>query len=176
VVAAAMWHMTSLTPAADFDYFVWARVFQMIGLPLLFIPINSAAYAGLPPDSTNQASALINVARNLGGSIGVSLANTEIAQRSQFHQARLVEHVTSSSLSYFDTSHRMTDYFTAQGAGPVAAGRAALAWIGQAVQNQATLLAYGDAFWVAALFAALMVPLVLLMLRPIDMRVGVAAH
>jgi hypothetical protein len=47
----------------------------MVGLPLLFVPITTASYAGLPPEKTNQASALINVARNLGGSIGVRSAS-----------------------------------------------------------------------------------------------------
>jgi DHA2 family multidrug resistance protein len=175
-VALSMWHMTSLSPAADFGYFVWARVFQMIGLPLLFIPINTAAYSGLPGESTNQASALINVARNLGGSIGVSMANTEIAQRSQFHQSRLVEHVVPSSQAWIDAQHRIAEYFASQGSGPLAAGKAAMAWAGQAIQNQATILAYGDVFWLAGLFAAAMVPLVLLMLRRVDLHSAPAAH
>ena len=67
-------------PDADFSYFAWARVWQMMGLPLLFIPINIVAYAGLPAEKTNQASALINVARNLAGGIEVSLANAVVAQ------------------------------------------------------------------------------------------------
>ena len=66
-------YSTTLTPDASFDYFAWVRLYQTVGLPFLFIPINTVAYDGLPPDKTNQASALMNVARNLGGSIGISL-------------------------------------------------------------------------------------------------------
>ena len=47
-----------------------------IGLPLIFLSITTASYDGIPPDKTDQASALINAARNIGGSIGVSLAST----------------------------------------------------------------------------------------------------
>src|SRR6516164_3871127 len=83
-IALSMWYSTTLTPNASFDYFAWVRIFQMIGLPFLFIPINTVAYDGLPPDKTNQASALMNVARNLGGSIGISLANVALVQREQF--------------------------------------------------------------------------------------------
>ena len=90
VVAVALWHMTSLTPDASFGFFAYARVFLMIGLPFLFIPISTAAYVGLPPQKTDQASSLINVARNIGGSIGVSLSNTVIAQNAQLHQSVLV--------------------------------------------------------------------------------------
>jgi MFS transporter, DHA2 family, multidrug resistance protein len=176
IVALAMWHMTSLVPNASFEFFSWGRVYQMMGLPLLFIPINVAAYAGLRPENTNQASALINVARNLGGSIGISLANTEIAQRSQFHQARLVEHVYPSALGYQETSRQVTEYFLAHGSSLSEAQGRVIGWIGQAVKSQAALLAYIDVFRQAALFAAIMVPLVLLLLKPVDQRTAPVAH
>jgi DHA2 family multidrug resistance protein len=100
ILAVAMWHFTSLTPDASFDYFAWVRVYQMIGMPFLFVPITTASDAGWPPEKTNQASALINVARKLGGSIGVSMANTLLAQRAQFHQVRVTEHLVPSSMPY----------------------------------------------------------------------------
>jgi DHA2 family multidrug resistance protein len=71
----------------------------------LFVPINTVAYSELRPESTGQASSLINVARNLGGSIGISLANTELMQRAKFHQSRLVETAIPSSSSYQHASN-----------------------------------------------------------------------
>ena len=176
IIAMAMWHLTSLVPDADFGYFAWARVGQMIGLPLLFVPINTIAYAGLPPEKTSQASALINVARNLGGSIGISLANTMLAQRSQFHQVRLSENLVPSSSAYQETIREVTEFFISQGASLVNAPRQAIAWVGQIVQNQASLLAYIDVFWACAIFAGLMVPLALLLLQPIGRDVKHIAH
>jgi DHA2 family multidrug resistance protein len=176
VVALAMWHMTLLSPNVSFDFFTWARVFQMVGLPLLFIPINTAAYAGLPPEKTNQASALINVARNLGGSIGISLANTELAQRAQFHQARLTEHVFAASPAYQDASRQAMQHFEAQGASAASAKQLAIAWLGQVIGQQSALLAYIDVFWLAAVLVAVMVPLVLLLLRPLNTARHSAAH
>jgi DHA2 family multidrug resistance protein len=176
IIAMAMWHLTSLVPDADFGYFAWARVGQMIGLPLLFVPINTIAYAGLPPEKTSQASALINVARNLGGSIGISLANTMLAQRSQFHQVRLSENLVPSSSAYQETIREVTEFFISQGAALVNAPRQAIAWVGQIVQNQASLLAYIDVFWACAIFAGLMVPLALLLLQPISRDVKHIAH
>lgn len=175
-IALAMWHMTSLDGAANFGFFAWGRVFQMIGLPFLFIPINTAAYAGLAPERTGQASALINVARNLGGSVGISLANTEIAQRAQFHQARLVEHITPTSLAYQDAMRALTRYFVEQGASAAQARDLGIGWIGKAVQGQAVLLAYIDVFWLSAIFAAAMVPVVLLMLKRVDPHATPAGH
>src|SRR5262249_56520807 len=114
----------------------------------------------------NQASALINVARNLGGSIGVSLAGALLTQRTQFHQSRLVEHLYPSSPTYSETLANAARHFAEQGFALPDAQRRALAQIGQLVQNQSTLLAYVDVFFAFAIFAALMVPLALT-LRPV---------
>jgi MFS transporter, DHA2 family, multidrug resistance protein len=73
--------ITGMWPQASFDYFAWARVYQTVSLPFLFIPITTASYAGLPPDKTNEAASLINVGRNLSGSIGVSLATALLTAR-----------------------------------------------------------------------------------------------
>ena len=171
-IALSMWYSTSLTPDASFDYFGWVRVYQMVGLPFLFIPINSVAYDGLPPDKTNQASALMNIARNLGGSIGISVANVVLAQRTQFHQARLVENTIPSSPAYQSTLSQMTKYFIAHGASAADASGQAMRMIGQMVRTQATILAYIDVFHVCAIAAALMIPLVLVLVR----RVHIHAH
>jgi MFS transporter, DHA2 family, multidrug resistance protein len=176
MIALAMWHLTSLDANVGFSWFAWARIYQMVGLPFLFIPINTAAYADLPPDKTNQASSLINVARNLGGSFGISLANTEIAQKTQVNHANLAAHVTPSAPAYHQTAQRAAEYFMAHGESAWRAQHLALGWIGQVIERQATLLAYIDVFWVAGVFAALMVPLALLLLRRVDTHAAPAVH
>ncbi|WP_343714868.1 DHA2 family efflux MFS transporter permease subunit [Inquilinus sp.] len=172
VVALAMWHFTSLSPDADFSYFAWSRVFQMVGLPFLFLPITTASYADLPPEKTGQASALINVARNLGGSIGVSLSTTLLARNAQVHQSYLAGHASPSDLGYQQGLDQATAHFLAQGAGQAAAQQQAFGWIGQLVQDQATLLSYIDVFQALAILALLMVPVALLLRRG---RSGAAA-
>ncbi len=169
-LAMSMWYSTSLTPDASFDYFAWIRVYQMVGLPFLFIPINTVAYDGLPPDKTNQASALMNVARNLGGSIGISLANVELTQRTQFHQSRLVENAIPSSPAFQSTLHGITQYLMQQGASAGAARNAAMELLSQIVEKQATILAYIDVFYICAVAAALMIPVVLIMVRRVQLR------
>jgi DHA2 family multidrug resistance protein len=173
-IALSMWYSTSLTPDASFDYFSWVRVYQMIGLPFLFIPINAVAYDGLPPDKTNQASALMNIARNLGGSIGISTANVVLTQRTQFHQARLVENTIPSSPAYQSTLSQITKYFIAHGASAADASGQAIGMIGQMVRTQATILAYIDVFYVCAIAAALMIPLVLVMVRRVHLHAQAA--
>jgi DHA2 family multidrug resistance protein len=142
-----------------------------IGLPLIFISITTASYDGIPPDKTDQASALINVARNVGSSIGISLALNVLAYRQQFHQSRLVEHIVPSSIQYRETLQRTTGYFATHASSPGDAQHQAFAWIGRQVQMQASLLAYIDVFWVLMLISASAVPLALI-LREVKPRPG----
>ncbi len=136
-----------------------------VGLPLIFLPIMTASYDGVPQGKTDQASALINAARNTGGSIGVSLVANTFAHRGQFHQSRLVEHTIPSSVLYQNTLHSLTNYFAAQGASLVQAQQQAVGWIGQQVQTQASFLAYMDAFWVLMLLSLAIAPLALTLRR-----------
>jgi MFS transporter, DHA2 family, multidrug resistance protein len=163
ICALAMYGMTNLNADLDFWFFVTSRMLLGIGLPLIFIPILAASYDGIRQGQTDQASALLNAARNTGGSIGVSLASNVLAFRQQFHQSRLVEQALPSSISYQDTLAQVTHYFAAQGSSAAQASQQALEWIGQQVQTQASLLAYVDVFWTLMLVSALTVPLALLL-------------
>ena len=174
-IALSMWYSTSLTPDASFDYFAWVRVYQTVALPFLFIPINIVAYDGLAATKTNQGSALMNVARNLGGSIGISLANVVVTQRSQFHQARLDENTIPSSPAFHSAVQQLTHYFTSHGASAGDANSQAMRLIGQLIRTQATLLAYIDVFHVCSITAALMIPLVLIVVRRVQLHGGAAA-
>jgi DHA2 family multidrug resistance protein len=166
VVALSMWHMMSLTADVDFSFFAWARVYQTVGLPFLFIPITSASYAGLPPDKTSEASSLINVARNLGGSIGVSLAGTNLAENTQVHQAYLVDHVVPSSPYFQMALQQAKAMLASQGVPPHTAADQAMGLIGQTLTQQATLLAYIDVFHNYAILAAVLAPIAFILLRP----------
>ncbi|TPM34649.1 DHA2 family efflux MFS transporter permease subunit [Mesorhizobium sp. B2-3-4] len=165
-VAVGLWHLTTLSGDAGFSYFVYARIFITIGLPFLFIPISTAAYVGLRPQETNQASALINVARNIGGSIGVSLSNTVIAQNAQIHQSNLVARTGQSSPAYQNALQQATQHFAAQGAPMIEAKQQAIGWLAQMIGRQASLLAYIDVFRYSAVITALLVPIALLLRSP----------
>jgi DHA2 family multidrug resistance protein len=167
LIALGMWVSTSLVPDASFTYFASVRVLQTLGMPFMFIPINSIAYAELPPQKTNEGSALINVARNLGGSVGVSLAATELARRSQFHQSRLTENMSPDSPAYQSAVHNLTQYFGQTGPPATARGHA-IGYIAQLIDSQAALMAYIDIFFSWAIFAAILVPITLLLIRRVN--------
>src|SRR5246127_5012266 len=115
VIALSMYGMTNVYADLGFWFMARSRMLLGVGLPLVFVPIMAASYDGIPPTKTDPASALINAARNTGGSIGVSIVSNVLTHREQFHQSRLVEQVIPSSAQYQDTLQHVTNYFVAQG-------------------------------------------------------------
>jgi len=161
LTALSMYQLTNTYADLGFWFFARTRMILGIGLPLVFLPIMAASYNGVAPEKTDQASALMNAARNTGGSIGISIVSNVLAHREQFHQSRLVEHAIPSGAQYQDTLQQATHYFVAQGSSLIQAQQQAIAWIGQQVQAQASFLGYMDAFWVLMLISLAAVPLAL---------------
>jgi MFS transporter, DHA2 family, multidrug resistance protein len=161
VIALSMYVMTNVYADLGFWFMSRSRMLLGIGLPLIFVPIMAASYDGIPASKTDQASALINAARNTGGSIGVSVVSNVLTHREQFHQNRLIEQVVPSNMPYQNTLQQLTAYFEAHGFSLAQAHDQAVQWIGTQVQTQASFLSYVDAFWVLMLIALAAVPLAL---------------
>jgi DHA2 family multidrug resistance protein len=153
MTAVSLYHLTALDTTVSFWTLARARMLQVVALPFLFIPISAASYVGIPPDRTNEASAIINLMRNLGGSVGVSFTTTLLQNRDQFHHARLAEHVT-----------RYTDMH----------GRT-LSQMGRLIEVQASVLSYVDVFFVLAVIAAVVTPIVLF-LRNVPKGASAGGH
>ncbi len=166
ISAMALFHMTNIYPGISFGTAVKYRMFQSVGLAFLFIPITTV---GLRRRSAagknNQVSALTNLARNLGGGIGISIAQTLLARRQQFHQTHLVSHVTAYSPALRRLLGGLQQELAHRGAATVAATRRAYAIIYGMVQQQAVTLAFVDVLWLLAVGCALLTPLAFLMHR-----------
>jgi MFS transporter, DHA2 family, multidrug resistance protein len=138
-------------------------MFQAAGMAFLFVPINTAAYAFLPRDKNNAASGLMNLARNIGGSVGISLVTTLLDRRTQTHLNYLSSHLSSSNPAFQSLLQGATQSMRAHGASAAFASRQAYALIQGTVQRQATMLAYIDDFRLLGVAIMLMIPLVFLM-------------
>ena len=103
-------------------------------------------------------------------------AAREIAQREQFHQFRLTEHLVPSSPQYQETLRQVAAHFVSHGASHADAQREALELLGMLFQTQATLLSFIDVFWVLAIFVAVLIPVALLLLRPVSQPGAPAIH
>jgi DHA2 family multidrug resistance protein len=144
VESLACLYLRGFDTEINFGHAALGRMFQGFGLPFLFVPITTVSYAGLPPGKSNNASALINTMRNLGGSFGISMAVGLLSRRGQYHHARLAETIT---------------VFTRTRAG---AG-ATLASLGQLLERQAEMWSYIDVFMFLAVLAASVIPVTLLL-------------
>jgi MFS transporter, DHA2 family, multidrug resistance protein len=162
VNALGLLMMSNLTLSMDYWTLTIPRFVQGVGLGFIFVPLTTLALATVPKDRLGNATAAFNVVRNIGGSVGIALATTYLARRSQYHQATLVGHVDVWSA---ETARRLADWtrhFAAQGADTFTAGRRATSMLYSDTVAQAQVLAYADEFWILSLvfFAAvLMLPL-----------------
>src|SRR5208337_3975650 len=170
VLSGSLFHMTTFNLDMDFRTLAIARVFQAAGMAFLFVPINTAAYAFLPREKNNAASGLMNLARNIGGSIGISFVTTMLARRAQVHQVRLVEKLNAANPQFQAILRGMTSTFSGGGAGPGSGGSSALqhayAMMQANVVRQATMLAYIDNFWLLGVVIACLIPCVFLIKKP----------
>jgi DHA2 family multidrug resistance protein len=162
--------MTSFYLEVSFQFMMVTRIVQAISLAFLFVPLNTMAFRGIPPARTNNASALINLARNFGGSIGISFASTLLTRREQFHQSRLVETAEQLHPSYPDYADHLASTI---GSTPDSA--TTLANIYQGIIDQATLLSYLEDFKVLGLVFLALLPL-LLLVKPGKGGSGGLAH
>ena len=154
--ASLLW-MTNFYLDISFGWLVFARALQAASLAFLFIPINTLAFRDVPRDKTDNASALVNLARNFGGSIGISVASTLLTRREQFHQSRIVELMQGLSPAYGNYTHHL-----AAALGSTPASQVTLAAVYQNVVQQATLLSYLDDFKLLGLTFLALLPLLLL--------------
>ncbi|HEY4127091.1 MAG TPA: DHA2 family efflux MFS transporter permease subunit [Gammaproteobacteria bacterium] len=160
---ASLLYMTNFDLQVDYMTIAVARLFQALGLAFLFIPINTVAYVGMPKEKTNMATALINLSRNLGGSVGISLVQTVFARRAQFHQTVLTEKFTSFSASGNSLLTNLTSHFQSLPGQAVDAAKQAQVALYRLVQQQAVMLSFIDVFKLMALSFLVAIPIVLLM-------------
>jgi MFS transporter, DHA2 family, multidrug resistance protein len=162
----ALWNMSTLNSLISFQDAAVARMIQSLGLPFLFVPISTVAYVGLRPSENNQASALMNVSRNLGGTLGISLSQTLLARRAQIHQAQYVESLNPLNPNYAQAIGNTTHSLMAHGLSQTEATRAAGALLYRSLGTQASMLSYIDVFHVLMWVVFICLPLVLLMRAP----------
>jgi MFS transporter, DHA2 family, multidrug resistance protein len=168
ILAIAVWHVSNLTLEADYWVFARARMLQGLGLGFLIVPITQVAYSYLPPEKNNRGSSLTNLFRNEGGSFGITFANVVLAQRAQFHQSVLAQHLTADSPLYRDWLHQVTNALVHTGYSAIEAANRAEGKLYSILNQQASLLSYFDCFFglIVPACAGLVLALVIKKFRP----------
>ena len=156
-LSIAMYYTTQhLDLDISFRFASILRVVQIFGLGFLFVPINLAAFVGMPTEKSNSIAGLLNFMRNIGSSIGTSMVTTLLARRAQFHQMYLVAHTTLGKPSFTEAVNALAARLAVSGLDASRASSQAYGRVYRALIGQATTLAYIDTFWVLAVGAAIM--------------------
>jgi MFS transporter, DHA2 family, multidrug resistance protein len=162
----SMWKLGHLTTAAGEADARYPLIIRGVALGFLFTPINNVAYANLKPSQAQEASGLINLSRQLGGSFGIALIGTYLESRTALHRGDLVANIYASNPVFIERFQGALQHFIALGYAYVKAQAAAYASIDQALTAQALMLAYNDTWMLILKSFILTAPAVLVIRKP----------
>ncbi len=153
----SMWQMAGWSLQVDLTSILISGAIQGLGMGLVFVPLNNAAFASIRPDLRTEGSSLYNLSRSIGASIGIAIFTTMLARGIQTSHADLGGHVTASFT-------RLVDFSTVDRYQQL--GQAALRAIDAEVNRQAAMIAYVNDFYLMMWVSFAAIPMVLLMKAP----------
>ena len=165
VDAYALYLMGHFAPVTDYSTLVGYRVIQTLGMGFLFIPLMALLYVDLPGDKNDQASSISSLARNLGGSVGISLIMNMLTRDTQERQVELVNHISAGNTYYQQMVTGLSNLFASHGGSASQTLTKAQLMVSETVQQQAALLAYSDVYYIFAAMIFGVMPLVFLTKR-----------
>jgi MFS transporter, DHA2 family, multidrug resistance protein len=176
VSATALFIMAGWDLNIDYSHAVRARMLQSFGLAFLFIPINVAAFAYVPKEKTNMGTGIINLARNVGASVGIATVTTMLQRRAQFHQAHLTEHVNTYSAAFHNIVNGTQAHLIAAGSTAAHASLQAYSRVYGLVLRQSAMLAFVDNFKMLGVVFLSVLPVLPLMRKPRVPAGGMPVH
>ena len=135
---------------------IHATFIQGLGMGFTFLPLNILAFSTIAPQLRTEGAAFYNLARNIAGSVAISLMSLLIARNLQISHNDLGTHITSTSIPVIGN--------TAIAPFSVPGGTI-LHMIDAEINRQAMMIAYLDDFWLMKWAALVTLPLILLMRR-----------
>jgi MFS transporter, DHA2 family, multidrug resistance protein len=173
IFAAGSWQMTYVTKDWDFAQLLWPQIFRGVGMMFAIVPITNLALGTLPPARLKNASGLFNLARNLGGAVGLAALNTVLNHRIDLHLARLHEAVTWGRQPAQEMLANLTARFHDFGSDAQAM---ALRQLMLVARQQGTVMAFGDVFLMFAVLFLVFGALAVVMRRPAAIAGASAGH
>jgi DHA2 family multidrug resistance protein len=152
VTGISLWQMCGFYIGMDDSLVAWSGFVQGVGMGLAYVPLATVAFATLAPHFRNEGTAVFNLLRNIGSSVGIAAMQAIFIRSTQIMHARLAEHVTP---------------FGAHGESLGDLGSAtALAAMNGRVTQQATMIAYNNDFKLMLVLCLLAIPLVFIFRKP----------
>jgi DHA2 family multidrug resistance protein len=147
LTAYSMWQMTQFSLQMNMSPVVWSGLIQGFGMGMVYVPMATLAFVTLPAQMRNEGTALFNLMRNIGSSIGISAVQALFTSNTQVMHASLAAHITP----FVYAAHLAGEY----------AGRAGMAALNGLVTAQASMIAYLDDFHLMMIMTILSIPLLL---------------
>jgi MFS transporter, DHA2 family, multidrug resistance protein len=176
VTAYAVHLMSLFNLEASFYTVLWPRVIMGFGMGLLFVPLTTVTMSAVNREQMGNATALFNLLRNLGGSFGVAFVTTLLTRREQFHQFRLVEHLTPFDRNFQESVTQIQQLLQYQGFTSAVPGQGVVGAIYNTLLQQAAMLSFNDCFFLLSVMMILVLPFVLLMQRGEGAGVPLGIH
>jgi DHA2 family multidrug resistance protein len=157
---------TDLTAQSVGHDFLWAQLMRGIAQMLAMMPLNQASMAAVSREDSGDAAGLYNMARNLGGSLGLAIIGTVIDRRTTFHAAMIRESVSANSLRGQEHIASSAASWFARTGDMAYSQMRALGQLATQIQQQATVMAYSETFYLLGLALFACIPLALLLKTP----------
>ena len=126
--------------------FFWPNIVRALGQAVIITPLTAIAMARVARAEAGNASALINMLRNLGGAVGTAMLQTIITKREQFHSATLGPSLTLSRPEIRQRLDQATGYFLSRGADPAYAQHQAVVQLGGVGRRPSLCLGFAAPF------------------------------
>jgi MFS transporter, DHA2 family, multidrug resistance protein len=148
IFASSCFMNIHMTKDYGHDQLVLANIIRAIGQPFTIVPLTNLATALLAREQAPSGSAVFNIARNLGGSVGIAILSTLLTRREQFHSSRIGEAINTFSLATQQRLEDLTNRFVSQGLDSVTATNQAYKAIDNIVRRESYVMAFNDCFLV----------------------------
>jgi DHA2 family multidrug resistance protein len=156
-----------LSPDSAGGDFTVSQIMRGSGQILAAMPLNQAAMAAIGRENAADGAGIYNMARNLGGSIGLALCGLFIDVRSAVHSDTIRESVTANSVL---GQARLAADGLGQGIDAATAQLRAIAELSHTIEMQALVMTYNDCFWILGFFLVAITPVVLMLRQPVSTR------
>jgi DHA2 family multidrug resistance protein len=147
ILAITMFTLAGINPSTNEDSLFWPLIWRGAGTVLMFMPLTLATLGPIPKKDIAAPTGFFNLTRQVGGSIGIAILTTLLAERQNFHRSVLSEHVSLYDPNLRARIEGMTHMFQQKGVDLVTAKHQAMAMLDGMLNQQAAVLSYADIFW-----------------------------
>jgi DHA2 family multidrug resistance protein len=156
LMGVSLYMMTGFAIEQPSGPVIHSGIVQGLGLGLIFVPLQTLAFETLATRFRTTGAALLNLSRNIGGSVGISVVSTELVRITQISHADIAAHVTQRNIPSLNPAllENLGRY-----------GNAVLAYLNAEVTRQALFIAYLDDFKLMMMVTFVILPLLFFMKR-----------